>query len=149
MADTQSEIGSPPSGGTAVATGFPDDLKALGDQIAGLTLKQASGLLEVLAEHGIEPSSGGGHGGSPTLIPLDGKVDIVEEQTTWNVILVDAGPTRINVIKEVRTLTGLGLKEAKELVDGLPKPIKENATKEEVAKIKAAIEAAGGKIETK
>ena len=73
----------------------------------------------------------------------------VEEKTTFNVILANAGATKINVIKELRTLTSLGLKEAKDLVDGAPKTIKEGATKDEAEKIKKQLEAAGGKVELK
>ncbi len=73
----------------------------------------------------------------------------VEEKTTFNVVLVNAGANKINVIKELRTLTSLGLKEAKDLVDGAPKTIKESATKDEADKIKKQLEAAGAKIELK
>ena len=73
----------------------------------------------------------------------------VEEKTTFNVVLTNAGANKINVIKELRTLTSLGLKEAKDLVDGAPKTIKEGATKEEAEKIKKQLEAAGGKVELK
>jgi large subunit ribosomal protein L7/L12 len=72
-----------------------------------------------------------------------------EEKTTFNVVLTNAGPNKINVIKELRTLTTLGLKEAKDLVDGAPKTIKEGATKDEADKIKKQLEAAGAKIELK
>ena len=74
---------------------------------------------------------------------------VVEEKTTFNVVLANAGATKINVIKELRTLTSLGLKEAKDLVDGAPKTIKEGATKEEAEKIKKQLEAAGAKVELK
>jgi len=72
-----------------------------------------------------------------------------EEQTEFTVILKDGGANKINVIKEVRTLTGLGLKEAKDLVEGAPKTVKEGVSKEEAEKIKKALEAAGGKVEFK
>ena len=71
------------------------------------------------------------------------------EQTEFNVILVDSGATKINVIKEVRAITGLGLKEAKDLVDGAPKPVKEAVSKDEANKIKEVLEAAGAKVEVK
>ena len=74
---------------------------------------------------------------------------VAEEKSTFNVILTSAGATKINVIKELRTLTSLGLKEAKDLVDGAPKTIKEGATKEEAEKMKKQLEAAGAKIELK
>jgi len=73
----------------------------------------------------------------------------VEEKTEFDVILVDAGATKINVIKEVRALTGLGLKDAKDLVDGAPKPVKEGIAKDEAEKCKAQLEAAGAKVELK
>lgn len=73
----------------------------------------------------------------------------VEEKTSFDVILADAGANKINVIKEVRAVTGLGLKEAKDLVEGAPKPIKEGASKEEAAKIKEAVEKAGAKVTIK
>lgn len=72
-----------------------------------------------------------------------------EEKTEFNVILTDAGANKINVIKEVRTITGLGLKEAKDLVEGAPKAVKEGVSKDEAAKIKAALEAAGAKADVK
>jgi large subunit ribosomal protein L7/L12 len=74
---------------------------------------------------------------------------VEEEQTEFTAILSEIGPNKIPVIKVVRELTGLGLKEAKDLVDGAPKPVKEAVTKEEAAKIKAALEAQGAKVEVK
>jgi large subunit ribosomal protein L7/L12 len=73
----------------------------------------------------------------------------VEEKTEFDVILLSAGDKKIQVIKEVRAVTGLGLKEAKDLVEGAPKPVKEGVSKDEAAKIKAQIEAAGGQVEVK
>ncbi|MCO5114349.1 MAG: 50S ribosomal protein L7/L12 [Bdellovibrionaceae bacterium] len=72
-----------------------------------------------------------------------------EEKTEFDVILADAGANKINVIKEVRAITGLGLKEAKDLVEGAPKPVKEGVTKDEAAKVKEALEKAGAKVELK
>ena len=80
--------------------------------------------------------------------PVAAAVD-VEEQTEFTAILTEIGPNKIPVIKVVRELTGLGLKEAKDLVDGFPKPVKEGVTKEEAAKIKAALEEQGAKVEVK
>jgi large subunit ribosomal protein L7/L12 len=74
---------------------------------------------------------------------------VAEEKTEFNVVLADAGANKINVIKEVRTLTGLGLKEAKDLVEGAPKTVKEGVAKDEAEKIKKALEAAGAKVEIK
>lgn len=78
-----------------------------------------------------------------------GPAAAAEEQTEFTVILADAGDKKINVIKEVRGITGLGLKEAKDLVEGTPKPVKEGVTKEEAADIKKKLEAAGAKVELK
>jgi len=74
---------------------------------------------------------------------------VVEEKSTFDVVITSAGATKINVIKELRTLTSLGLKEAKDLVDGAPKTVKEGATKEEAEKMKKQLEAAGAKVELK
>jgi LSU ribosomal protein L12P len=74
---------------------------------------------------------------------------VEEEKTEFDVILVDAGDKKINVIKEVRAITGLGLKEAKDLVEGAPKPVKEAASKDEAAKIKKQLEEAGAKVDVK
>lgn len=81
--------------------------------------------------------------------PAGGAAPAAEEQTEFTVILKDGGANKINVIKEVRAITGLGLKEAKDLVEGAPKTVKEGASKEEADKIKKALEAAGGKVEFK
>lgn len=81
--------------------------------------------------------------------PVAAAAEAAEEQTEFSVILADAGATKINVIKEVRAITGLGLKEAKEMVDTAPKPVKEGVSKEEAADIKKKLEAAGAKIELK
>ena len=78
-----------------------------------------------------------------------GAAAAVEEKTEFDVILVTAGDKKIQVIKEVRAVTGLGLKEAKDLVEGAPKPVKEGVSKDEAAKIKAQIEASGGQVEIK
>ncbi|MCA8987543.1 MAG: 50S ribosomal protein L7/L12 [Planctomycetaceae bacterium] len=130
-------------------TEFDDATKNLGDQIVGLTLLQAKQLADYLKEvHGIEPAGGGvmmavapsGDAGGPAK---------VEEQTEFNVILTGFGDQKIGVIKAVRAITGLGLKEAKDLVEGVPKPLKEGASKEDAEKMKADIEAAGGTAEIK
>jgi large subunit ribosomal protein L7/L12 len=84
------------------------------------------------------PGAGGGDAGAPA-----------EEKTEFDVILAEAGAKKINVIKEVRGITGLGLKDAKDLVEGAPKPVKEGATKEEAEEIKSKLEAAGAKVELK
>ncbi len=86
-------------------------------------------------------AAGGGGGAAPAAV--------VEEQTEFSIILKECGPKKIQVIKVVRELTGLGLKEAKDLVDGAPKAVKENATKDEAAQIKAKLEAEGAVVEVK
>jgi len=82
-------------------------------------------------------------------MPTGGAAEAAEEKTEFNIILADAGANKINVIKEVRAITGLGLKEAKDLVDGAPKPLKDGVTKAEAEDIKKKLEAAGAKVEVK
>jgi len=133
---------------TAVATEFDAATKELGDKIVGLTLLQAKQLSDYLKEvHGIEPASGGavvmqaGGGG--------GAAEAAAEKTEFDVILTGFGDNKISVIKVVRGATGLGLKEAKDLVEGVPKPVKTGISKDDAAKLKAEIEAAGGKADIK
>jgi large subunit ribosomal protein L7/L12 len=128
-----------------------EDIKTLGDKIVGLTLKQAVDLAAYLKdEHGIEPAAGGavmmagpagGAGGAAA--PAE------EAKTTFDVILKAAGDKKIQVIKVVRAATGLGLKEAKDLVEGAPKTVKENLSKEDAEKLKKEIEEQGGAVELK
>lgn len=122
------------------------DLKSLAEKIVGLTLLQAAELKKILKDdYGIEPAAGGAvmmAGPAAAAAP-------VEEQTEFNVMLMDAGAQKINVIKEVRAITGLGLKEAKDLVEGAPKAIKESVSKQEAEDIKKKVEAAGAKVEIK
>src|SRR2546423_1225669 len=125
-------------------------LEAIGDQIAGLTLKQAVELANYLKEkHGIEPAAGGvvmaGGGGGGAAAP----VEKAEEKTTFDVVLKAGGDKKIQVIKVVRAATQLGLKEAKDLVEGAPKVVKENLPKEEAEKLKKEIEEQGGVVELK
>jgi large subunit ribosomal protein L7/L12 len=129
---------------------FSPEIKELGDKIVGLTLLRARELgdyLEVV--HGIKPAAaavavaagpaaGGAAGG-----------EAKEEQTEFNVILAETGPKKIQVIKTVREITNLGLKEAKALVDGAPKPVKEGVQKQEAEEIKKKLEAEGAKVEIK
>ena len=122
----------------------------LGDKLAGLTLKQAVELAEYLKEtHKIEAAAGGavmmaapGGGGAAAAAPA-------EEKTTFDVILKAAGDKKIQVIKEVRAATGLGLKEAKDLVEGAPKTIKEGLEKADAEKLKKALEEQGATVELK
>ncbi len=125
------------------------DLKAFAEQLVGLSVKEVNELAKILKdEYGIEPAAaavavaapsagGAAEGGAPA------------EQTTFTVILKSAGQAKLNVVKVVKDVTGLGLKEAKELVDGAPKPLKENIDKAEAEALKAKLEEAGAEIELK
>ena len=128
---------------------FSDAAKELGDKIAGLTLKEAKELSDYLKEaHGIEPAAGGGVVMAAGAAGEEGGA-AEEEQTEFDVILVSAGASKINVIKEVRGITGLGLKEAKELVEAGGKAIKEGVDQAEADEIKGKLEAAGAEVELK
>lgn len=132
----------------APAKEFDDNTKSLGDQIVGLTLLQARALADYLKDvHGIEPAGGGVIMAAPAAGGEDAAV--VEEQSTFDVILTGFGDAKINVIKAVRSITGLGLKEAKDLVEGAPKPLKEGLEKEEAEKLVKEIVSAGGTAELK
>jgi large subunit ribosomal protein L7/L12 len=127
-----------------------EKISTLGDQIVGLTLKEAVDLAAYLKDtHGIEPAAGGvmmaAGGGGGAAAPAEA----AEEKTTFDVVLKSAGDKKIQVIKEVRTATGLGLKEAKDLVEGAPKTVKESLTKEEAEKLKKALEDQGATVELK
>ncbi len=119
------------------------DLKALAEQIVNLTLLEAQELKTILKdEYGIEPAAGG----AVMMAGPAAAAEAVEEKTEFDVVLVDAGANKINVIKEVRGITGLGLKEAKDLVEAGGK-IKEGVDKAEAEDIKAKLEAAGAEVE--
>ncbi|WP_120502300.1 50S ribosomal protein L7/L12 [Roseovarius sp. EL26] len=123
------------------------DLKKLAEEIVGLTLLEAQELKTILKdEYGIEPAAGGAV--MMAAAPGEGG-DAAEEQTEFDVILKSAGASKINVIKEVRAITGLGLKEAKELVDAGGKAVKEQVSKDEAEDIKSKLEAAGAEVEVK
>ena len=123
------------------------DLKKLAEDIVGLTLLEAQELKTILKdEYGIGPAAGGA---VMMAGPAGDAGGAAEEQTEFNVILVAAGASKINVIKEVRAITGLGLKEAKELVDAGGKAVKEGVDKAEADDIKAKLEAAGAEVEVK
>ncbi|RED17890.1 50S ribosomal protein L7/L12 [Pontivivens insulae] len=124
------------------------DLKKLAEEIVGLTLLEAAELKNILKdEYGIEPAAGGA---VMMAGPAGGDAGAAaEEQTEFDVILKSAGDKKINVIKEVRGITGLGLKEAKELVEAGGKAVKEQVSKEEAEDIKGKLEAAGAEVELK
>ena len=120
------------------------DVKALAEQLVGLTVKEVQELADVLkADYGIEPAaaavvmSAGDGGGAAA----------AAEKTSFDVILKSAGASKLNVVKVVKELTGLGLKEAKELVDGAPKPVKEGVSKAEAEDLKAKLSEAGAEVE--
>jgi large subunit ribosomal protein L7/L12 len=124
------------------------DIKKLGDKIVGLTLMQAKELGDYLKEeYGIEPAAGGAvvMAGPAS----QGQAEEKEEKTSFDVILKEFGDKKIQVIKEVRALTGLGLKEAKDLVDNVPKPVKEGLSKEDAEAAQKQLEAAGAVVELK
>ena len=124
------------------------DLKAFADQLVNLTVKEVNELAKILKdEYGIEPAAaavaaspaGGGGAAAP----------VAEEKTAFDVILKGGGPNKLQVVKIVKDLTGLGLKEAKELVDGAPKPIKEGIAKAEADDLAAKLKEAGADVEVK
>lgn len=123
------------------------DLKKLAEEIVGLTLLEAQELKTILKdEYGIEPAAGGA---VMMAGPADAGGGEAEEQTEFDVILKSAGASKINVIKEVRAITGLGLKEAKDLVEAGGKAVKEGVAKEEAEELKSKLEAAGAEVELK
>lgn len=123
------------------------DIKKLGDKIVGLTLMQAKELADYLEdEYGIEPAGGGAVMVAGPAAAA-GAAEQAEEKTTFDVVLKEFGDKKIQVIKEVRALTGLGLKEAKDLVEGAPKPVKEGLTKDEAEAAKKQLEDAGAVVE--
>ena len=123
------------------------DINAIAESLVNLTIKEANELLTVLKdEYGIEPAAAAAVVAGPA--GGDGAA-AAEEQTEFDVILAGIGGNKIAVIKEVRGITGLGLKEAKELVDNAPSPIKEGASKEEADEVKAKLEGAGATVELK
>lgn len=133
----------------APAKEFSAETKELAEKIVGLTLKQAQDLVDCLkAEHGIEPAGGGA---VMMAGPAGGgeAAAAAEEKTSFDVVLKSAGDQKIKVIKVVRAATGLGLKEAKDLVEGAPKAVKEGVPKEDADKLKGELEEAGAVVEIK
>ena len=125
---------------------WSSETKKLGDKIVGLTLLQAKELGDYLKqEYGIEPASGGAvMVAGPA---AQGPAELKEEKTSFDVILKNFGDKKIQVIKEVRALTGLGLKEAKDLVDGVPKPVKQGLSKADAEAAAKQLEAVGAVVE--
>jgi large subunit ribosomal protein L7/L12 len=124
------------------------DINAIAEQIQGLTLLEASQLVKMLEEKlGVSAAAAG-----PVVMaggPAAAAAPAAEEKTEFNVILTGAGANKINVIKVVREVTSLGLKEAKDLVDGAPKPVKEGVSKDEAATIAKKFTDAGATVEVK
>ncbi len=124
------------------------DLNAIAEQLVNLTIKEVNDLTTIMKdEHGIEPAAaavavagpaGGGEGG-----------EAAAEQTEFDIVLESAGGSKLKVVKEVKNLLGIGLKDAKDMVDGAPATIKEGVDKEEAEKVKAALEEAGATVELK
>lgn len=123
------------------------DLNALAEQLVGLTIKEANELAGILKdEYGIEPAASAVAVAAPAAA---GGAEAAAEKTEFDVVLKDAGANKLNVVKEVKNLLGLGLKEAKDLVDGAPSPLKSGVSKVEAESVKAALEAAGAVVEVK
>ena len=126
------------------------DLQKLVDELSSLTVLEAAELSKLLEDKwGVSAAAPVAVAAAAPAAGAGAAVAPAEEQTEFTVILSKAGDKKINVIKEVRTITGLGLKEAKDLVEGAPKPVKESIGKDEVAKIKKMLEDAGATVEVK
>ena len=122
------------------------DLKAFAEQLVNLTVKEVNELAQILKdEYGIEPAAAAV---AVAAAPAAGDA-APAEKSTYDVVLTSAGQAKVGVIKVVKDLTGLGLKESKDLVDAAPKAIKENVSKEEAESMKAALEEAGAEVELK
>ena len=123
------------------------DLKAFADQLVNLTVKEVSELADILKdEYGIEPAAAAVAVAGPAAA---GGGDVAEEKSEFDVILKAAGGSKLAVVKLVKELTGLGLKEAKDIVDGAPAPIKEGVSKDEAEALKTQLEGAGAEVELK
>ena len=120
------------------------DVKAIAETLVNLTVKEVQELATVLKdEYGIEPAA------AAVVVAAGGGGDAAAAKTSFDVMLLEAGAGKLGVVKVVKDLTGLGLKEAKDLVDGAPKAVKEGISKEEAEAIKKALEEAGAKVEVK
>jgi large subunit ribosomal protein L7/L12 len=125
------------------------DLKAFAEQLVNLTVKEVNELAKILKdEYGIEPAAAAVVAAGPAAAAGDGAA-APAEKSTFDVILKSAGGAKLQIVKLVKELTGLGLKEAKELVDACPKPVKEGVSKEEAASLKIQLEEAGAEVELK
>lgn len=135
----------------APAKEFAASTKSLAEKIVGLTLKEAQDLVDCLKQdYGIEPAGGAVIAAAPgAAAGGEGGGAAAAEKDSFDVILAGFGDKKIQVIKAVRSITGLGLKEAKDLVEGVPKPLKEGVDKDEAEKIKKEIEEAGGAVTIK
>ena len=123
------------------------DIKALAEQLVNLTVKQVNELAAILKDdYGIEPAAAVAVAGPAA---AGAAAEVVAEKTEFDVILQSGGASKLNVVKEVKNLLGLGLKEAKDLVDGAPATLKSGVSKDEANSIKTALEAAGAQIEVK
>jgi large subunit ribosomal protein L7/L12 len=123
------------------------DLKDFAEQLVNLTVKEVNELADILKEeYGIEPAAAAVAVAGPA---AGGGGDAAEEKTEFDVILKSAGASKLAVVKLVKELTGLGLKEAKELVDGAPAPLKEGVAKDEAEGLKSSLEEAGAEVELK
>jgi large subunit ribosomal protein L7/L12 len=121
------------------------DIKALAETLVGLTVKQVQELADVLkADYGIEPAAA-----AVVMSAGAGEAAVVEEKTAFDVILVSGGAAKLGVVKIVKDLTGLGLKEAKDLVDGAPKAVKEGVSKAEAEEVAGKLKDAGAEVEIK
>jgi len=120
------------------------DLKAFAEQLVNLTVKEVNELAKILKEeYGIEPAAAA----AVAAAPAGAAAPAAEEKTSFNVILKSGGPNKLNVVKIVKDLTGLGLKEAKDLVDGAPKPIKEGVSKADAEAVATKLKEAGADVE--
>ncbi len=121
------------------------DLKAIAEELVNLTVKEVNELADILKEvHGIEPAAAVVAG------PVgDGEAEVVEEKTSFDVVLIAAGGQKLKVVKLVKELAGLGLKEAKEVVDSAPKELKQGVTKDEAEALKKQLEEMGAEVEIK
>jgi large subunit ribosomal protein L7/L12 len=122
------------------------DLKSLAEQLVNLTVKDVKELADILkADYGIEPAAA-----APVMVAGGGDAaPAAVEQTEFDVILKSSGANKLNVVKEVKNILGLGLKEAKDLVDGAPSTLKEKVSRDEAEKVKSTLEGAGAEVEIK